>query len=124
MKDALVFTLALALTLPAYCFASPTNNELPVDENIVIEIMWMFEDGVIDSEKMDNIISIYQPGDFCVYAMHYYFGGLIGAIEGVAMGGSWNSSVTLALLLLLGNVHFICNVLGDKDIFIPIPLDP
>lgn len=124
MKHILVFILAFTLIFSAYCFASPTNNEALIVEDRAIEIMWMFEDGVIDSEKMDNIISIYQPGDFCVYAMHYYFGGLIGAIEGVAMGGSWNSSVTLALVLLLGNVHFICNVLGDKDIFIPIPLDP
>ena len=121
MKQLLVFTLLFILTFPAYCFASPTDNELLNVENKAIEIMWMFEDGVIDSEEMDNIIGIYQPGDFCVYAMHYYVGGLYGAMAGISMGGTWNSSVTLALMLLLGNVHFICNVLEDKNLLIPPP---
>jgi hypothetical protein len=121
MKQLLVLTLMFTLIFPAYCFASPTNNELLRVEDKAIEIMWMFEDGVIDSEEMHDIIGIYQPGDFCVYAIHYYVGGLMGAVEGMLLGGSWNSSVTLALLLLLGNVHFICNLLGDKDILIPPP---
>ena len=89
MKQLLVLTLMFTLIFPAYCFASPTNNESPIDENIATEIMWILEDGVIDKAEMDNIIGIYLVNDTCEYGISVLLSGLYGAMAGIAFGGSW-----------------------------------
>ena len=124
MKHLLVLTLLFTLTFPAYCFASPTNNKALIDENIAIEIMWILEDGVVDSEEMDNIISIYQIDETCEYGISLFLSGLYGALAGITFGGSWNPTGTYLMMFLLVNAHVLCNVLGEKDILIPIPLSP
>ena len=121
MKPTLLLTLAFTLIFPAYCFASPMTNESLIDEDIAIEGMWMFENGIVDSEEMDNIISIYNPGDFCKWSLQLILSTTFGAMAGVAYGGSWSSEVTALIVTTIVNAHVICNVLGDKDMLIPIP---
>ena len=121
MQQLLLLTLLFTLTLPAHCFAFSTNNEPLIDEDIAIEFLWMFEDGVVDSEEIDNIISIYHPGDFCKWSLQLIMSTTFGAMAGAAFGGSWSPEATALIVTTIVNAHVVCNILGDKDMLIPIP---
>jgi hypothetical protein len=121
MKHALVLTLLFTLIFPPHCFASLPNNKLLIDENVAIEIMWILEDGIIDSEEMDHIISIYHPGDFCKWSLKLIMSTTFGAVAVITFGGSWSPEASALIATLIINAHVVCNILGDKDFLIPIP---
>lgn len=113
MKKAFVLTLVLTLIFPAYCFASPTKDKSPIDENMVTEVMWALEDGVIDQEEMGKIIEIAQFENACEYSKGLVLSGLVGAIAGILFGGSWNPSVTYMMTFMILNAYIICTVYSD-----------
>ena len=113
MKTVLVLTLALTLIFPAYCFASPTKDKLPIDENMVTEVMWALEDGVIDQDEMSNLIEIAQFENACEYSKRIVLSGLVGAIAGILFGGSWNPTVTYMMTFMILNAYVICTVYTD-----------
>ena len=80
MKIAFVLTLVLTLIFPAYCFASPTKDKSPIDENMVAEVIWALEDGVIDQEEVGNIIEIAQFENACEYSKRLVLSGFVGGI--------------------------------------------
>ena len=58
MKRFLVLTLVLTMIFPAYSFASPQRG-LPIEEDIINEVMWILEDGVIDETEINGLIAMY-----------------------------------------------------------------
>ena len=55
MKRFLVLTLVLTMIFPAYCFASPQKG-LPIEDEIMEELMWIMEDGVVDEAEIEDLI--------------------------------------------------------------------
>ena len=68
MKKFLVFTLILTLIFPAYCFSYPKEailveeelQKLPINEELIDEIMLILEDGVVEQEEVENLIGLIE----------------------------------------------------------------
>lgn len=119
MKKLLVFAMVLTLVFPAYCFASPsraivTKNKLPIDENLVNEVMLILEDGVIEQSEIESLLEPAQFEDACAYSKSLFWSAMFGAIAGIAFGGSWNLEVGIFLTIFLLNAYIICNVYGTE----------
>ena len=113
MKKSIILTLVFMLIFPAYCFASPgnsvpTNDKSPIDENLVTEIIWALEDGILEQEEIDNLMEIAQFVSPCEAAIALFHAGLFGALAGIVFGGSWNTGVSIGILMLIVNAYFYC----------------
>lgn len=116
MKKLLVFSMVLSLIFPAYCFASPSRamvkkDKLPIDENLVTEVMLILEDGVIEQSEIETL----QDPPFedpCMWAINFYWAG-VASVLGTIVGGAtvdeaYISAVSLMLFVLAINANTIC----------------
>ena len=123
MKQFLVVTLALTLIFPAYSFGNPVEA-LPIgdelmeetyrlmsDEEIVNEVMWIIEDGVVEAGEIENLkglvtdrmINPSQDDTFCMVSNMVLAISLEITImlceAGSPACGTW---IVIATILLLG----------------------
>jgi hypothetical protein len=59
MKKFLVFTLALTMIFPAYCFATPRKS-ISLEQEIMEEVQLMLEDGIAEEEEIYDFIARHQ----------------------------------------------------------------
>ena len=58
MRRLIVLTLVLIMIFPTYCFASP-ENVVPIEDEIIKEIMWIAEDGVVEEKEIEDLKTMY-----------------------------------------------------------------
>lgn len=58
MRRLIVLTLVLTMIFPTYCFASP-ENVVPIENEIIKEIMWIAEDGVVEEKEIEDLKTMY-----------------------------------------------------------------
>jgi len=85
MKKFLVCTLVLTLIFPAYCFGQP-QEDVPIkkildglftDKEIIDEIVFIMEDGVVELEEIEVFITLAnnitpQQGTLCEIALYLW----------------------------------------------------
>jgi uncharacterized membrane protein len=113
MKKLLIAPLVLTLIFPAFCFASPIkaipkNDKVSIDENLVAEIMWVLEDGLVEPVEIEQLIEMTQFGNPCETAITYFESGFVGFMVGMLFGGELNNEVIVMLLMLMVNAFLYC----------------
>jgi uncharacterized membrane protein len=86
----------------------PKNDKASIDENLVAEIVWVLEDGFVDTVEIETLIEMTQFGNPCETAITYFESGFVGFMAGMLFGGELNNEVMVMLLMLIVNAFLYC----------------